>query len=105
MLDTDNTSAGGIGTLSYGVDNYLFYTINDCWKWGTRAEWWKSNSVDGQMTSFYEVATGPNYKYNANLTIRPEMKFNWCPAETTVENAVGTQFDHAIFGIDALYTF
>jgi len=31
--------------LSYGVNNYLFYTINDCWKWGTRAEWWKSNTT------------------------------------------------------------
>ncbi len=105
LLDTDNTAAGGIGNLSYGANNYLFYTVNDCWKWGTRAEWWKSNTIGNDMHSFYEVATGPNYKYNANLTIRPEMKFNWCPAETTVENTTGGQFSHAIFGIDALYTF
>ncbi|HEX4412518.1 MAG TPA: outer membrane beta-barrel protein [Lacipirellulaceae bacterium] len=105
LVDTDNTSSGGIGNLSYGANNYLFYSINDCWKWGTRAEWWKSNSVTGNETSFYEVATGPNYKYNANLTIRPEMKFNWCPGETAVENTTGGQFSHEIFGIDALYTF
>ena len=37
------------------------------------------------MISFYEVTTGLNYKANANLIIRPEVKFNWCPAEDTLE--------------------
>jgi hypothetical protein len=91
--------------LSYGVNNYFFYTINDCWKWGTRAEWWKSNQVDQQMTSFYEVTTGLNYKASANLIIRPEVKYNWCPGEAQIENAAGGDFSHVIFGMDAIYTF
>ena len=91
--------------LSYGANNYLFYTINDCWKWGTRAEWWKSNTVTGEMSSFQEVATGLNYKATANLLIRPEMKFNWTGSEATVEAAQGGEFSHAIFGMDAIYTF
>jgi hypothetical protein len=91
--------------LSYGVNNYLFYTINDCWKWGTRAEWWKSNTVDNQQTSFYEVTTGLNYKASANLVIRPEVKYNWCPAEAQIEDAKDGDFTHFIFGMDAIYTF
>jgi Putative beta-barrel porin-2, OmpL-like. bbp2 len=105
LVDTSTTTDAISDGQSYGANNYLFYTINDCWKWGTRAEWWKGNNLDSRMHSFYEIATGPNYKYNANLTIRPEMKFNWCPAEDTVENAAGGDFSNVIFGIDALYTF
>ncbi len=105
LLDTSSNSTATFDGQSYGVNNYLFYTINDCWKWGTRAEWWKSNQVDGQCTSFYEVTTGVNYQASANLIIRPEVKFNWCPAEQTIENAAGGEFSKVIFGMDAIYTF
>jgi hypothetical protein len=91
--------------LSYGVVNYLFYTINDCWKWGTRAEWWKSNQLIDDQTSYYAVTTGLNYKASANLIIRPEVKWNWTPAEDAVEDEIGEEFDNTIFGIDAIYTF
>lgn len=105
LLDTDSNSAATNDALSYGATNYLFYTINDCWKWGTRAEWWKSNQVTNTSTSFYEVTTGLNYKASANLLIRPEVKFNWCPAEDAYETATGAEFNDTLFGVDAIYTF
>jgi hypothetical protein len=105
LLDTDSNSGATNDALSYGANNYLFYTINDCWKWGTRAEWWKSNQVDNQSTSFYEVTTGLNYKASANLLVRPEVKFNWCPAEETIEQTTGAEFENVLFGVDAIYTF
>jgi hypothetical protein len=92
--------------LSYGVNNYLFYTINDCWKWGTRAEWWKSNTTQvPEMASFYEVATGLNYKVNANFTVRPEVKWNWTGSQDAWNNATGGKFNDTLFGMDAIYTF
>jgi hypothetical protein len=92
--------------LAYGVNNYLFYTINDCWKWGTRAEWYKTNQVTGSSTSFYEVATGLNYKVNANFVVRPEVKFNWTPSDEAYSNATGgADFNQTLFGMDAIYTF
>jgi len=104
LLDTTANSSAG-EALSYGAVNYLFYTINDCWKWGTRAEWWKSNTaVAGDMMSFYEITTGLNYKASANLIIRPEVKFNICPAKDTFEANNG-QFNEQLFGVDAIYTF
>jgi hypothetical protein len=105
LLTTDSNSGATNDALSYGANNYLFYTINDCWKWGTRAEWWKSNQVDNRSTSFYEVTTGLNYKASANLLIRPEVKFNWCPAEDRIEQTTGGEFENTLFGIDAIYTF
>jgi Putative beta-barrel porin-2, OmpL-like. bbp2 len=100
-----NANQSTTEALAYGVNNYLFYTINDCWKWGTRAEWYKTNQVTGQTTSFNEVATGLNYKVNANFTVRPEVKFNWTPSDEAYENATGGDFNQTLFGMDAIYTF
>ena len=35
------------------VNQYLFYTLNDCWKFGTRVEWWQR---DGE--SLWEAPRG-----------------------------------------------
>lgn len=91
--------------LSYGVVQYAFYTINDCWKWGTRVEWWKSNQVTGETSSFNAVTTGLNYKATANLLVRPEVKWNWTPSDQAFENATGGDFNDTLFGVDAIYTF
>ena len=47
--------------------NYLFYTINDCWKAGGRVEWLKTNTITGESTSYNELTCGLNYQANANL--------------------------------------
>jgi hypothetical protein len=111
IVETDG-SYGGTGVANDGEDfeiaNYLFYTINDCWKMGTRFEWWKSNQVTGQDASFYELTYGFNYKANANLMIRPEVRYDWTPGENAVVNAPnqnGNFYDKVIFGIDAVLTF
>jgi hypothetical protein len=104
LLDSDETDEVS-EALSYGVNNYLFYTINDCWKWGTRMEWWKSNQLIDEQTSYYALTTGLNYKASANLILRPEVKYNWTPADEAVEAEIGEEFDNVIFGMDAIYTF
>jgi len=82
----------------YGIVNYLLYTVNDCWKAGGRIEWWKSNTVTGESTSFYELTGGVNYKPHANVVIRPEMRYDWSPTEFG-------GYNRGIFGIDAIFTF
>jgi long-subunit fatty acid transport protein len=58
------------------------------------------------MTSYYEVATGLNYKVNANFVVRPEVKFNWTPSDQAYSNATGgADFNQTLFGMDAIYTF
>lgn len=86
----------------FGINQYLFHTINDCWKAGVRMEWWKSNGVvENDSISFYELTGGLNYKPHANVIIRPEFRYQWAPAE----DAVGFDFNRDIFGIDAIFTF
>lgn len=88
-----------------GITNYLFYTLNDCWKVGGRMEWWKSNAVTGESTSFYDLTGGLNYFVNANTVIRPEVRYDWTPAEDSVNNALGVDYNQFSFSIDAVFTF
>jgi hypothetical protein len=88
-----------------GITNYLFYTLNDCWKVGTRVEWWKSNFT-GDSHSYYEVTTGLNYRPHANLVFRPEIRYDWTPAEDTVSTQLGeNRYNQWWFGIDAVLTY
>ncbi|HEY3391542.1 MAG TPA: outer membrane beta-barrel protein, partial [Lacipirellulaceae bacterium] len=84
----------------------LFYTINDCWKLGGRAEWWKSNNVvAGDDISFYNIAGGVNYRAHANLVIRPEVRYDWTPAEDAVNASLGEDYNQTWFGVDAILTY
>jgi hypothetical protein len=94
FLDDPNFHATDIGVV-----NYLFYTLNDCWKAGGRVEWWKSDTVTGESTSFYELTGGVNYQAHANVVIRPEVRYDWSPTDFQGD------YNRAIFGIDAVVTF
>ena len=111
------------GSGSYdavGINQYLFYTVNEKWKLGGRLEWWKANGE-----SINEMALGVNYKPIKNLTIRPEVRYNWVPGSVAPgafsqgplpvgtsaignasNNTVANDYnDNFIFGIDAVFTF
>ncbi len=62
LVDTDGTIADDrFHDHDYGVANYLIYKLNECWSAGGRAEWWSSNNVTGDQTSFQEITGGLNY--------------------------------------------
>lgn len=75
----------GLDSEWYGMNNYLLYTLNDCWKFGGRFEWFRDddgvrvsgnvdNPVDG---NFYEITLGANWIPSANITVRPEVRWDW----------------------------
>lgn len=105
VFQSDAVDSGGLygdadfDNYDYGVNQYLFYTLNDCWKAGARMEWWKSNQVTGEMASFYEVTGGLNYRPHANLVIRPEVRYDWSPTELVPD------YNREMFGIDAILAF
>jgi hypothetical protein len=74
-------------------NNYLFYTLNDCWKLGARLEWFE---VSGNEIS--EVTLGANYRPCANVVIRPEFRVDSFEAAAPLQ-------DSSLFGIDAIFTF
>lgn len=115
----------------YGINQYLFYAINDCWTVGARAEWFndpqgylvtglRPGNTDAMFRfpgSFYETSLGLNYKPNGNFTLRGELRYDWysgpggfiAPAVPGVppnqpfgDNLSNNQF---LFGLDAIYQF
>jgi hypothetical protein len=96
-IDNDQFVSGATGdsfSTIIGVNNYFLYTINDCWKAGVRAEWFKQEG-SGEV---FATTLGVNYTPNANLTVRPEVRFD--DYKPGAPRADGT-----IFGIDAIVTY
>ncbi len=107
----------------YGVNQYLFYTINDCWKAGMRFEWFRDddgarvtglrqgNAVfgSGWAGDFYNLTVGMNYTPTANLTIRPELRYDFTDVEQSLNGDLpfndGTDSDQLLLGFDAIYIF
>ena len=94
LLETN--AVVGAANHTIGINQYLFYTFNDCLKAGSRLEWWKSNGE-----SIYNATFGLNYRPHANLVIRPEIRHQW-GSENTIN---GLPTDDTITGIDAILTF
>ena len=75
----------GVDAEWYGVNQYLFYTINDCWKAGARLEWFRDDDGVRVPTSlgnnfagnYYEFTVGANWSPNCNLIVRPEVRWDW----------------------------
>ncbi|MDA0660921.1 MAG: outer membrane beta-barrel protein [Planctomycetota bacterium] len=103
-----NAQGGHYDTI--GLNQYMFYTVNDCLKVGGRNEWWKADGV-----SFYESAFGLNIRPRANLLLRPELRYNWQPgnavpgvlpvASTLNRTTIEDYRENAIFGMDAIFSF
>ncbi len=120
------TAAGG-GAQWYGINQYFFYKLNCCWTAGLRVEWFRDddgfvvtglrpgNAIVGASFpgSFYEVTAGLNYKPNANLAIRPEVRWDWYDGLVNQNQAVpvtspydaGTRNNQFTYGIDLVYQF
>ena len=87
-LDTNN---------EFGIVQYLFREINPCLKLGARLEWWKSDQFFTSTRSTYNFTMGANYRANANITVRPEVRFDW--------GAAAVDPGQAIIGVDAVMRF
>ncbi len=115
----DDIAAAGGEANWYGIDHYLYYTVNDCWKVGARVEWF--NDADGTRVGlnrannatvpplagdFYSATVGINWSPNANITIRPEARYDW-----QQDNAAALAYDDRnsdeqfTYGIDAIIKF
>ena len=60
-----------------GFINSLFREINCCLSVGARIEWWKSDQFSANNRSTYAFTMGANYRRNANLMFRPEVRWDW----------------------------
>lgn len=81
----------------FGIVQYLFKEVTPCLQLGSRLEWWKSDQLFTDTKSTYQFTMGANYRANANLIVRPELRFDW--------GAAAVDPGTPIFGIDAVMTY
>ncbi len=118
--DYANNRIAGAHNEWYGVNQYLFYTLSDCYKLGARFEWF--NDADGVRivnndavgtaigpdVDYYSVTLGLNYTPNNNIILRPEVRWDWADGGTPFNpNAagVGTVDDQFYYGMDLIVLF
>ena len=112
VLNTENA----VGTTvrdTFGINQYLIYTVNDCLGLGARLEWYENEGIYtnvGQEADIYQLTLGLNYKPHANVTVRPEVRWDWVENNTAVLAAGNTvtedgDDDQTTFGIDTIITF
>jgi len=107
-----NSGLAGDDTEWYGINQYFLYQLNECWSTGMRFEWFRDDDGarvtdtagnTGLVGDFYEMTAGLNWKPHANLTVRPELRYDWF-------DGVGTPFsggntDQFSGGFDVIATY
>lgn len=100
------TNAAGVNLRNtFGSIHYLLYTLNDKVTLGSRSEWFNVSSASQgiQNSDILNQTFGVNYRTNANLVFRPEVRWVWDKDTLGVnENLKSSQ---AFFGMDAVFTF
>ncbi|MGN6546883.1 MAG: outer membrane beta-barrel protein, partial [Aureliella sp.] len=111
-LQTDN-AAGAVQRNTFGSIHYLIYNINDKWAIGSRSEWFNYTTQQVHNADLYNQTVGLNYKPNANLIVRPEVRWIW--DKNGVGGPVGVNEisphtgqpmpSQAVFGTDMIFVF
>jgi len=117
-----STFTDGQSAEWYGINQYLLYTINDCWKAGLRAEWFRDDDgarvgavrpgnplqPGGFAGNFYAISAGLNWTPHANFIIRPEVRYDWYdgislngPEPFDTDNA--TDDEQALAALDVIF--
>lgn len=88
----------------YGINNYLFYEVNECLEAGVRLEWFNAENAIGVggRSDLYECTFGVNYKPCPNIRIRPEVRWDKDDDAFTVAPARNETLG---FGLDIIMTF
>lgn len=90
----------------YSLVNYLTYDIANEWSAGLRVEWFRDD--DGtrfsiQPGSYYAISAAINWKPNAWLTVRPELRYDWSDGLKPFD--VGSRKDQLLLSVDTVIRF
>lgn len=125
---------GGADAEWYGINQYLLYDVNDRWSLGIRGEWFRDDdgfrvagfgSLGGEFFGrgwggsgfagdFYDITVGTNYRYNNNILLRSEVRWDWYDGLDGVSNVPGngprpyddgTDDNQFIWGSQAIITY
>jgi len=101
-------TAGGRDADWYGWNQYLLYTLNPCWRFGTRLEFFRDEDgarVDpnGRAGNYYAWSLGCNWTPNDRVLVRPE--FRWDIAEGLRPFGDGRRRDQILMACDFIVRF
>ncbi len=105
-----DAAIGGGEANWYGINQYLFYTINDAWKAGTRFEWFHDGGGfrvphADRTADYYELSSGFNWKPYERLTVRPEIRWDWTGTTGCHPFADGTKSSQLLLDCDVVVKF
>ncbi|MEM6980044.1 MAG: outer membrane beta-barrel protein, partial [Planctomycetota bacterium] len=106
LLESED-AAGDTVRSTFGINQYLIYTISDCLALGGRFEWYDNEGVFDSENDIFALTTGINYKPHANVIMRPELRWDWVSADAAdnaqvLEDNDDSQFT---FGMDTIFLF
>ncbi len=107
----DESGIANQANQHYGISQYLFYKINDCWKFGTRIEWFRMEdyypAADTETSNATALSVGLNYRPLPNVRIRPELRWDWSDASNISPNVFDndTKSNQVSGGFDFIVTF
>lgn len=94
----------------YGLDTYLFYTINDRWKAGTRFEWFRDEGgsrVPGanRTADYFGLSSGVNWTPSDRLIVRSELRWDWTGTAGYNPFGDGTRSNQVLLNCDVIVRF
>jgi hypothetical protein len=94
----------------YGIDQYLFRTINDHWKAGMRFEWFRDENGArvpgaGQTGDYFELTAGLNWTPNKHVLLRPELRWDWTGTAGLYPFGDGTRSNQVLLDCDLIVQF
>ena len=122
-------AAGSPDVEWYGVNQHLLYTINDVFSAGIRYEWFRDDDgtrilglgnldaqgwsapsgTPGYAGNFNQLTMGVNVKPKSNITLRPEIRWDWYDGTTNGAGVLpfgaGNSDDQFTFATDVMVTF
>ena len=104
-LHTDK-ELGGVKTSTYGINNHFLYRLNDRWGAGMRVEWLRDNAdYIFAPGDYYGLTFGLNWDPCKNVSIRPEVRYDWCRGAEATPFADGTKSDQISAGFGVVLSF
>jgi hypothetical protein len=107
----------GVDAEWYGINQYLFHTINDCWKAGFRMEWFRDDdgtrvsgvrpsnpNVGSFVGNFYQASAGLNWSPASNIVVRPEVRWEWFEGSGLPYDGL-TKDEQFTGAVDAIFVF
>jgi hypothetical protein len=111
VLESDNAD-GATARSTFGINQYLLYTINDCLAVGSRFEWYQNEGIyvddadDGIESDIFALTMGVNYKPHSNVILRPEVRWDWVDTASATPVVLEDNDDNQFtFGMDSIFLF